>query len=81
MNLLFLLSFATDPDDYTSVTMVLTFDSENSERTVPLNIVDDSVDEELERFLALLSLDPSETSAVTIRPNMTTIIIEDNDGM
>lgn len=60
--------------------MVLTFDSANNERTVPLNIVDDNVDEEVERFLAQLTLDPSETSAVTIRPNMATISIEDNDG-
>jgi hypothetical protein len=63
------------------VTTTLTFDSENSERTVQLNIADDDADEEQESFLARLSLDPSETSAVEIRPNMTAILIDDNDGM
>lgn len=61
--------------------MTLTFDPENSEQTVQFDIADDDVDEVLEKFLAQLSLDPSESSAVQIQPNMTMILIEDNDGM
>lgn len=67
------------PGDYTSLTQTLIFDSDNSQRTVQFDITDDNIDEELEMFQASLSLDPSETSNVQIRPDLTTVNIVDND--
>ena len=73
--------FLTGPNDYTELVQTLSFDSGNSERKVVFDISDDDVYEEVERFLARLNFrDPSDTNSVEIRPNVTTILIEDNDG-
>ena len=72
----------SDPEDYIPLALQpLTFNSGNNERRVLLEIVEDTIDEELEQFFAVLSLPTSEASdRVLIQPNITTVTIEDDDG-
>ena len=67
-------------EDYTPTTQTLTFDPENIRRTVVFDITDDNVDEEIEQFIASLSFASSPVNGVQLQPNMTAILIEDNDG-
>lgn len=62
------------------MTQTLTFDPENVRRTVMFDITDDDVDEDLEQFIASLSFASLDVSGVQLQPNLTAILIEDNDG-
>ena len=74
------MSCLTADEDYTPQTTTLTFDSLNDRRLVEFLITDDQVDENLERFLANLTLTSSNVERVEIRPDQATLLIEDNDG-
>ena len=71
---------STAPGDYTSQNGLLTFDSVNIRREVTIPLTDDMTDEDQERFSALITLVSPGESSVMLQPNMTSIIIEDNDG-
>ncbi len=56
----------------------LTFDADNTRRIVPIDIADDSIDENSESFFGQLVL--VGASRVQVQPERTVINIEDNDG-
>ena len=72
------LSFSSPaPSDYISVTMDLTFNADNTNRTVMIPIIGDNVVEGTESFtVSLTTLD----SAVTLGQSNTTVNIDDNNG-
>ncbi len=60
---------------------VLTFSSRLPSMVVDVPIIDDDLDEEdIERFIASLTL-VTDNPRVTIRPPMAEVFIQDNDGM
>ena len=64
--------------DYEAATYELTFSSDDMEMMALINITDDQVDEDSERFSAELSL-PGNPSRVTLDPSTTNVDILDND--
>ena len=63
--------------DYTSVTIVLTFNADNTNRTVMIPIVGDNVVEGTESFTVSLM---TGDGAVTLGPQTTTVTIQDDDS-
>ena len=63
--------------DYTSVTMVLTFNADNTNRTVMIPIVGDNVVEGTESFTVSLT---TGDSAINLSPQTTTVTIQDDDS-
>ena len=63
--------------DYTTVTMELTFNADNTTQTVMIPIVGDNVVENTESFSVSLT---SEDSAVTLGQSSTTVTIRDDDS-
>jgi len=74
----FLLSAMMDLD-YEAIIYMLTFSSDQMEITVPVNITDDLVDEDIEQFSAELT-SMEDPLIVTLDPSMARIDISDNDG-
>ena len=64
-------------NDYTSVSMDLTFNSGNTARTVMIPIVGDNVVESTESFTVSLT---TGDSAVLLSPQTTTVTIQDDDS-
>ena len=64
------------PGDYTSIDMMLTFDSGNIQITVPVGIVDDGIHENAEELSVHLSI--ANGVNVATSPEETTIQIVDN---
>ena len=72
------LSFSSPaPSDYISVTMDLTFNADNTNRTVTIYIVGDNEVEGTESFTVSLT---TGDSAVMLIPQTTTVIIQDDDS-
>ena len=65
------------PGDYTSIDMMLTFDSDNIQITVPVGIVDDDIHEDPDDFF-LLHLELINGINVTVSPDEAMIQILDN---
>ena len=63
--------------DYTSVTIVLTFNADNTNRTVMIPIVGDNVVEGTESFTVSLT---TGDSAINLSPQTTTVTIQDDDS-
>ena len=58
----------------------LTFDSSNTVNVVPLTILDDEADENMETMSASLSFPGLATERVLLEPNTTVVQIHDDDG-
>ena len=69
--------FSPAPSDYTSVTMDLTFNADNTTRAVMIPIVGDNVVEGTKSFTVSLT---TVDSAVTLGQSTTTVNILDDDG-
>ena len=67
------------PDDYTSVTQMLTFTLSNTRHSVSIPIVDDGVAESPERFISQIRGVTTTGFDVTFRPNEAMIEIIDDD--
>ena len=71
--------FRTAPEDFVSVSTLLTFSEGVRRLEVPVTIVDDSDSETLEEFIANITLTDTDLE-IDITPGQTTVIIRDNDG-
>ena len=69
--------FSPAPSDYTSVTMDLTFNADNTTRAVMIPIIGDNVVENTKSFTVSLT---TVDSAVTLGQSTTTVNILDDDG-
>ena len=72
--------FCIAPEDYTEVTMPLTFSQSNIRGEIAVRIQLDTLDEEDETFRAVLSVDSDENS-VQVIPAEATVTIIDDDSM
>ena len=70
---------SVDPDDYDQVTQSLTFGPNNKQVQVAIPIVDDNVNEAIEQFFGLLTLETTDAN-VEVNPSQATFEINDNDG-
>ena len=71
--------FYEAPEDFSSVSTPLTFNSDVTNIQVQILIVDDSESESVENFLANLTMITDDVN-VEIIPDQATIFITDNDG-
>ena len=72
------LSFSSPaPSDYISVTMDLTFNADNTNRTVMIPIIGDNEVEGTESFTVSLT---TGDSAINLSPQTTTVTIQDDDS-
>ena len=71
-----MLCFAA-PDDYLSVSELLTFQSGSERQCVEVDIVNDDEVENEEQFTLTT---PTEVNRVTLEPDSTIVIIRDDDG-
>ena len=69
-------------DDYSSENnqSVLIFNSNNTEYTVPVAIMNDTIQEPIEIFAAQLTLMNQPNQTVTLSPDRVLTIIEDDDS-
>ena len=69
-------------DDYSSESnqSVLIFNSNNTEYTVQILIMNDTIQEPMEIFAAQLALMNQSSQTVTLSPDRVLIIIEDDDS-
>ena len=67
-------------EDYVGLSYHLTFDSSNTVSVVPLRILDDEADENMEIMSASLSFPGLAPERVLLEPNTTIIQIHDDDG-
>ena len=71
----------TDGDDYTGVgNFLLTFDSVNTDIDVPVTIVNDTVFELTESFIATLAFPGAPPTGVILDPDSARTTIFDDDG-
>jgi hypothetical protein len=73
-------SFVSAGEDYVGLSYHLTFDSSNTINVVPLTILDDQADENMEIMSASLSFPGLASERVLLEPNTTIIQIYDDDG-
>ena len=74
----FILVSLADPNDYTSVSQLLTFGPGQTTQNVPVTIVNDNVFEETEQFMASLELVTTGVD-VQVIPAEATVNIFDDD--
>ena len=67
------------PEDFVSVSTLLTFGEGVTRQLVPVTIVDDNDSESSEEFIANVTLVDTDLEIDTT-PGQTTVIIRDNDG-
>ena len=67
-------------EDYVGLNYHLTFNSSNIVKVVPLTILDDDADENVEVMSAFLSFPGLALERVLLQPNTTIIQIYDDDG-
>lgn len=67
-------------EDYVGLSYHLTFDSSNTINVVPLTILDDEADENMETMSASLSFPGLAPERVLLKPNTTVVRIHDDDG-
>ena len=67
--------------DYSSLNQTLTFSPDTTTQVISVPLLDDSIDEEDETFLASLELDSSsDDQNIQIQPDEATLLILDDDG-
>ena len=71
--------FSAAPEDFVSVSTLLTFSEVVTRGVVPVAIVDDNNSESMEKFIANVTLVDTDLEIETT-PGQTTVSITDNDG-
>ena len=74
-------SFISAGEDYIGLSYHLTFDSSNAISVVPLAILDDEADENMEVMLASLSFPGLPLERVLLEPNTTVVQIHDDSEL
>ncbi len=75
--MVYIVSLITAPDDYTAMTVQLTFDALNNRSCTSIPVIDDPDFEDPENFTVVISTpDPD----VTTTPDTSTVVIGDDDG-
>ena len=74
------IAVAESPDDYLSLTVILTFPACETRACEEVTIIDDDILETTESFNATLTRTPNLDPRITLDPFNAVVIILDNDG-